>query len=470
MTGSSAGPWEVPARDRGRLLIHGGRLVDPSCGVDAQLDVRIEDGVVVEVGAGLAADGAARLDATGQIVAPGFIELRAHLGEPGLEHRETFASGLRAAAAGGFTAVVAQPDTQPIADARSVIDMLRTADRDLGGSRLLPAAALSRDLAGEQLTELGELSDAGAVWVTDGPHSIRSAALLRRALLYARHFGLRVAHRALDADLVDEGVMHEGEFSTRLGLPGSPALAEDTLVARDLLIAEETGGRHHLAPVTTAGAVAKLRDAKSRGVDVTADTTPAHLLLTDEAVALRGFATALRLDPPLRAPADVEALLAAVADGTIDALAGDHRPHHADEKDVQWSVAPPGASALETTVGVCLDRLVRAGLMSLSRLVELLSSGPARVLGENRLAATARAGRDGAPPAGTLVEGALGDATLLDLDHVWTVDSSRFASFGRATPFDGWRLQGRAVATVVGGRPAWQLEPGRFTPADGAAS
>ncbi|MEM6794131.1 MAG: dihydroorotase [Acidobacteriota bacterium] len=421
--------------------IRGGRVVDPSQSLAAaECDLLIEGGRIAALGAEAASRAvpdAEVFEAQGLVLTPGLIEGRAHLGEPGHEERETLESGLRAAAQGGFTAVVGLPDTSPANDTRAVTEMLVRRAALRGAARLYPMAAVTRGLAGEELAEMGELAAAGAVAVGDADRTLKSS-ILRRALLYAQHSGLPVVHRASDHDLDDGGVMHEGEWSTRLGLPGCPAVSEESVVARDLLLAEETGGRYHLAPVTTAGSVERVRQAKARGLRVSCETTPHHLLLTDEAVATSGFDPSTRVDPPLRTAADAEALRAALADGTIDLVTSDHRPHHADHKtEVQFSVSPPGVVGLETTVGVCLDRLVHAGVVDLARLVELMSCAPARLFGL---------------PGGTLAVGAPADITALDLERRWTVEPERFYSRGRSTPFAGEELRGGAVCVWVGGR------------------
>ncbi|MEM8930685.1 MAG: dihydroorotase [Acidobacteriota bacterium] len=421
-----------------RLLLRGGRVVDPSQGIDAGRDLLIEDGKVVRLGKDLPAAGAEVVEVDGLVVVPGVIDGRVSRGEPGFEHRETLVSGLAAAAAGGYAAVVAVGDTDPPVDHRAVVESLMRSAEALGGPRLYPMATITKGLAGTELAEIGELSEAGAVAVSDAGRPIRNAALLRRALLYARHFDLPVLHRACDPDLDDRGVMHEGAWSTRLGLPGRPAISEEATVARDLLLVSETGGRYHLSPVTLAGSLERVRQARARGLAVTCDVTPHHLLLTDEEVAASGFSTATRLDPPLRPRADVDALLAGLADGTIDAIVSDHRPYHADEKeDVQFSIAPPGAVGLETTVSLCLDRLVHAGVVDLPRCIELLSTAPARLFGL---------------PGGNLRPGSPADVTLLDLDREVTIDPSTFRSLGRSTPFAGQTLRGAAVGVFVGGR------------------
>lgn len=421
-----------------KILIRGGRVVDPSQGLDALADILIEDGVVAAVGERLPADGAGVLDATGKVVAPGFVDSRVQFGEPGYEQRETFRSGLRAAAAGGFTAVVGLPATQPFNDQRAVTDLMVGEAARHPYARFYPVAALSRGGAGEELCEYGELAAAGAVAISDGSRSVASGALLRRALLYARHFGLPVMNRPADRDLEEHGVMHEGEWSTRLGLPAMPAVAEEVAIARDLLLARESGGRYHLSLLSTAGGVAQVRAAKEAGLPFTCDVAIHHLLLQDREVADSVFSPAVKVRPPLRGEGDVAALRLALADGTIDVLVSDHTPHHPDEKDAQLSTVPFGISGLETLVPLALDRLVGQGLLSLTRLVELLSTVPAKIYGL---------------PGGSLREGAPADLTLLDLEREVLIQPARFESRGKTTPFAHWRLRGGVAGTLLAGQP-----------------
>jgi dihydroorotase len=422
----------------GALLVRGGRLVDPSQGLDAPLDLLLEGEVVARVGEKLEApDGAEVVDASGLVVTPGLIDIHVHLREPGQEHKETIRTGTMAAAAGGFTAVACMANTAPVNDNASVTELILTQARRAGFARVYPVGAVSKGLDGEELAEMGEMVAAGAVAFSDDGLPVAHPELMRRALLYARHFGVPVVQHAEDLRLTGDGVMHEGEWSTRLGLVGIAGAAEDILVARDLLLLEDVGGRYHVQHLSTARSLDLVRRAKAQGLPVTCEATPHHLLLTDRAVADSEYSTDFKMKPPLRSEADRRALVEGLADATVDCIASDHAPHHPDEKDVEFSTAPFGILGLETTLSLCLDRLVHAGVIDLPRLVELLSTAPARVMGI---------------PGGTLAPGSPADVTLIDLDAEVTVDRRTFRSKSRNTPYDGWKLRGKPAGTLVAGR------------------
>ena len=429
----------MSTRDQSQpLLLRGGRVVDPSQDLDAFVDLEIVDGKVSRLGEGLEAEeGAEVVDAAGQIIAPGLIDMHVHLREPGQEYKETIRSGTRAAAAGGFTAVACMANTVPVNDNRTVTRHIVDEAEAAGFARVHPIGSVSQGMAGEVLSEIGEMVRSGAVAFSDDGLPVKNAELMRRALLYTRHFGVPVIQHAEDLDLTGKGVMHEGEWSTRLGLPGIPGSSEDVVVARDIILTEDTLGKYHVAHLSTGRSLEMVRQAKEKGMAVTCEVTPHHLLLTDRAVAETGFSTDTKMKPPLRAEADRQALLEGLVDGTVDAIASDHAPHHPDEKDVEFSSAPFGILGLETTLGLCLDRLVRPGKITLMRLIHLLSTGPARVLGL---------------PAGTLAPGSVADITVFDPEKVLVIDRQRFESRSLNTPFDGWELKGAPIATYLAGR------------------
>ena len=401
-----------------RLVLKGGRVIDPSQGIDEDLDVLIEDGHVQKLGRGLPVRGRA-LVCRGLVICPGFIDLHTHLREPGREDKETIATGTRAAAAGGFTAVCAMPNTEPVND----------------------TAGITRGSRGEELAEYGDLREAGCVAVSDDGRPVASARMMRRALEYAGAFGLTVIEHCEEPSLSQGASMNEGPVATLLGLRGAPALAEAIAVERNVILAELTGGRLHLAHLSAARSVDAVRRGKARGVNVTAEVTPHHLLLTDDAVKEGEYDTATKMNPPLRSEEDRRAVVDGLRDGTIDCIATDHAPHTVDDKKVEFDQAAFGIVGLETAVSLCLDRLVRPGLLTLEQLVRALSSAPARVL---------------SLPGGTLAAGAPGDVTLLDLERRVKVDPARFESKGRNTPFAGWTLRGGPVMTIVAGRVVWK--------------
>jgi dihydroorotase len=414
------------------LLIKNGRVIDPSQELDATLDVLIEDGTIARLDKRIKAK-VETIDAEGLIVVPGLIDLHTHLREPGQEHKETIATGTRAAVAGGYTAVCAMANTLPPNDERAVTEMIIAESRRNGACRVYPIGAVSKGLNGEALAELADLRAAGCVGVSDDGRPVWNAQLMRRALEYCTMLGIPVIAHEEDANLSDGGVMHEGYFSTLLGMGGIPAASEETLVARDVILARVTGAHVHIAHLSTAGAVDSVRHARAAGVHVTCEVTPHHIALGDESV--QSFSTNLKMNPPLRPSAHREALIAGIADGTIDAIATDHAPHHFDEKNVEFDLAPFGVIGLETAFAVCYDRLVRSGVIDLGRLVDLMSCGPARIFNL---------------PGGTLRSGAFGDVTLIDSDAAFTV-STKFHSKASNSPFVGQALRGRPVATIVGG-------------------
>jgi len=418
------------------LLLRGGRVVDPANGVDAVQDVLIEDAAIKRVGVKLKApEGAEIVDATGKIVCPGFIDIHVHLREPGEEYKETVATGTRAAAAGGFTAVCCMANTHPVNDNGAVTDYILAKAKSEGAVRVYPIGAVSRGLKGEELSEMAELADAGCVAFSDDGKPVMNASLYRHAMEYALPFGTPVISHAEDAHLSNGTSMNEGVVSTELGVPGAPAAAEDVMVARDILLAELTGAHVHIAHLSTAGAVRLVRDGKARGVRVTAEVTPHHLVLTEEAI--RTFDPNMKMAPPLRTKRDLEALVEGLLDGTIDCIATDHAPHALSEKEGEFDLAAFGIVGLETAVAVLLDRLVRAGTVPLVTLVARMSGDPARLLNL---------------PGGRLTVGAPADVTILDLEAEHVVEPARFRSRSRNTPFGGLSLRGAPWMTIVGGK------------------
>jgi dihydroorotase len=417
------------------LLVKGGRVVDPANGFDAVADVLVADGRIAKVGKGLKApEGTEIVAAAGKVVCPGLIDIHVHFREPGYEYKETIATGTRAAAAGGFTAVACMANTLPVNDNRSVTDFIMAKARGEGVVRVYPIGAVTRGLKGKELAEMAELAEAGCVAFSDDGQCVMNAEIYRRAMEYALPFGVPIISHAEDEHLAHRGAMHEGLVSTELGLLGQPWVAEDVMVARDILLAELTGAHVHIAHISTAGAVRLVREGKARGVRVTAEVTPHHLVLTDDAV--REYDPNTKMAPPLRTKRDVEAVLEGLLEGTIDCIATDHAPHALSEKEGEFGECANGVVGLETAVAILLDRLVRAGRMDLPTLVARLSSGPARLLNL---------------PGGSLAPGAPADITVLDLDREWTVEPARFRSRARNTPFAGATGRGAPVLTVVGG-------------------
>jgi dihydroorotase len=433
-TEQRTGEFDLP---HGRpLLLRGGRVVDPATGMDEVADVYLRDGRLQAVGRDIGTpDDAHVLDATGLVVAPGFIDLHVHLREPGQEHKETIATGARAAAAGGFTAVCAMPNTDPPVDDPAAVGYVRAAGIRAASARVYPTGAVSLGQKGERLTEIGEMIHAGAVAITDDGRPVATAGLMRLALEYARTFGIAVASHCEDMTLSRGGSMNEGLISTRLGVVGIPNAAEDVGIARDLLLAELTGGRLHVQHVSTRAGVAMIRAAKERGVNVTAEGTPHHFTLTDEAVD--AYRTDAKVNPPLRAAQDRQAVIDGVADGTLDVIATDHAPHHYDEKEQAFEDAPFGLVGLETALGLAFTELVEKKVMDLPTMVMRMSTAPARAFNL---------------PGGSLARGDIADVTVLDPAWEWMVDPRQFRSKSRNTPFAGRVLRGRAVYTIVNGR------------------
>ena len=432
------------------LAIHNGRVIDPALGQDGIADVVIVDGRIARVGPneGDMVIEADRIDATGLVVAPGFVDLQVHLREPGAEHQETIATGTAAAARGGFTTVCAMPGTQPPIDSRAAVEsVLREAEAS-ASVRVLPLGTISANRAGELLAPAGELAGAGVVALTDDGQAVADPNLMRHALQYSTRFGLPIAQHPEDPALVEGGQMHEGWVATRLGLRGRPASGEATMVARDIALAELVGAHLHVCGISTAGSVALIRAARERGAHVTASVTPHHLTLTHERVAFGESYEEIRYDssakvfPPLREEADIDALVDAVRDGVIEAITTNHSPVSGMEKDIEFDLAAPGISGLETAFGLTM-RLVEEGRITLPTLIERLTVGPARAWNLDR--------RPGFEGLGTLAPGAVGDVALLDPTSEWIVEPERFASLGRNTPLAGERLRGRVIATVVDG-------------------
>jgi dihydroorotase len=420
------------------LLIQNARVIDPSQDFDAKADVLVENGVITHVGKKLRAAGEV-IDAAGLVVVPGFIDLHTPLREPGQEHKETIATGTAAAVAGGYTAVCAMANTVPPNDERSVTEMIIAEAARNGVCRVYPIGAVSRGLKGEELAEFADLRAAGCVAVSDDGKPIANAQLMRRALEYAGMLHMPVIAHEEDLNLREGGVMHEGFYSTLLGMGGMPAAAEETMVSRDVILAQMTGSHLHVAHLSTAGAVEAVRHARRAGVHVTCEVTPHHLALTDESV--QSFSTYLKMNPPLRSEEHRKAVIDAIADGTIDVIATDHAPHHFDEKNVEFDLAPFGIIGLETAFSICHDRLVRKRIIGVQRLIELMSTAPARIF---KL------------PGGTLRPGTPADMALLTLDERFQVTNT-FRSKASNSPFIGETLQGRVVATIVGGELQYDL-------------
>jgi dihydroorotase len=422
------------------LHLKGGRVIDPANGVDQVRDLFVSDGVIVDS----KPSGAEIIDVSDKVVTPGLIDIHVHFREPGQSHKETIATGSRCAAAGGFTTVVCMPNTSPVADSPATIAWIQERAAATACVNVFCTGAITRGIAGEEMAPIGALASAGVVALTDDGRCIQNHGVMRRAVEYARQFGLPIMDHCQEATLSSDGVMNEGEWSTRLGLPGWPALAEDLIVARNILLAEETGHPIHCQHISSARSVRLLREARRRGVPITAEACPHHIALTDG--YLRTFDTNFKMNPPLRTQDDIDEIISGIADGTITILASDHAPHATYEKEVEFDRAPFGILGLETELALFLEILLhQRKILALPEIIAMLTINPAKLLRLNR---------------GTLSVGAPADITILDPDHAWTVDKNASASLSRNTPFHGTRLRGRALQTIVGGKTVWDLENG----------
>jgi dihydroorotase len=421
------------------LLIKGGRVIDPVSGGDAIADVLIRDGHIESIGTGLADNDVAVLDVRGAIVAPGFIDMHVHLREPGIEHAETIETGARAAAAGGFTTICCMPNTQPVNDSATVTSYIVQRARQVAKVNVFPIGAITKGSLGEELAAIGSMRDAGIVAISDDGRPVMNARVMRRAMELARALDIPVINHCEDLNLSAGGDMHEGDLSVRLGLHGIPSASEDVMVARDLLLAELTGARYHVAHLSTARSIAMVAFARSKGLAVSCEVTPHHFALTDKEI--EAYDGNFKMKPPIRCRPDADALIQGIVDGVVDAIATDHAPHPGDEKMQEFERCPFGITGLETALGLALDVLVHPGHISVNRMIELFTTGPANVLKLNR---------------GTLAPGAPADVTVFDLASEWTYDVQQSYSKSRNSPFSGRKFRGGPLATIVGGEIVWQ--------------
>ncbi len=422
-----------------KLLIRNGHVIDPASQWDGPADVLLAGGIVRRVGVGISAPEAEVFDARGLIVAPGFIDMHVHLREPGGEHSETIETGGKAAAAGGFTTICCMPNTSPVNDSAHVTSYIVDKASKRSPVNVFPIGAITKGSAGEELASIGAMKRAGIVAISDDGKPVMNSRVMRRAMETAAAYDLTVIDHCEDLNLSAGGDMHEGLVSMTLGLRGIPSCAEDVMVARDIVLTEVTGARYHVAHLSTQGAVAMVADAKRKGLPVTCEVTPHHFAVSDDQI--RAYDSNYKMKPPIRCRHDVQACLSGIADGTVDVLATDHAPHAGSEKMQEFERCPFGITGLETAIGLTFEHLVRPGLITLRRMVELYTTGPARVLKLNR---------------GTLQPGSPGDVTLIDPHRAWTYDVSRTASKSRNTPFDGHAFVGGPVATIVAGRVVWR--------------
>jgi len=425
------------------LLIKGGKVIDPATGLVEYLDILLEKGKIIKIAENIGNDQAETiLNAKGKLVAPGLIDMHVHLREPGFEDKEDIASGTRAAAAGGFTSIACMPNTKPVADDQTVIEFIKSKAAREGLVNVYPIGAITKGLEGKEITEVGYLYKAGIVALSDDGKGVMNGEVMRRALEYAKLFNLPIIAHCEDENLASEGMMNEGYMSTVLGLKGIPNAAEAVMIARDLILAEMIDAPVHIAHVSAKESVELIRQAKARGVKVTAEVTPHHFTLTDEAVA--SFDTATKVNPPLRTKADIEAILGGMQDGTIDVIATDHAPHTKEEKAVEYLYAPFGMVGLETAFSLVYMKLIQSGVLTLAQALEKLTIQPAKILGLQ--------------DKGVLQEGKDADIVLIDLDKKWTVEKEKLCSKGKNTPFHGWEMQGKIMTTIVGGKIVYCAE------------
>ncbi len=418
-----------------RLLVKGGRVIDPANELDEIMDVLIEDGIISGIDVNIDPRDGEVIDASNKIVCPGFIDMHVHLREPGFEYKEDIATGTRAAAAGGFTSVCCMPNTEPVVDSAPVVRFIREKAEKAGVVNVFPIGTISKKQEGKELSEVADLLAAGCVAISDDGKPVKKASVMRNALEYTKMFGIPVLSHCEDLDLSHDGQMHEGYYSTIYGLRGIPAAAEELMVARDIRLAELTGGHIHLCHVSTRGSIELVRAAREKGINVSCEVTPHHLTLSDE--ILGDYDADTKVNPPLRSQEHIQALIEALQDGTVDCIATDHAPHHREAKDCEFQLAAMGISGLETAVAVIMDRLVGPGLLDIFDMVRLFTCGPAEILGLDR---------------GTLDTGKPADITILDSEAVQKVDPEKFYSKGKNTPFKGMVLKGWPVMTIVNGR------------------
>ena len=424
-----------------RILVKGGKVIDPASGTDAVKDILVEGGRIARIGSGLSAVDAVTVNAEGMLVFPGLIDMHVHLREPGFEHKETIESGTKSAAAGGFTTVACMPNTNPVIDSPAMVEYVYLKAEKEGRVKVKPIAAITKGQKGEELSPIGELVRYGAAAFSDDGRPVTNSNLMRRAMEYASMWDALIISHCEDVDLSQDGVMNEGEMSTMLGMRGIPSVAEDIMVAREIALARYTGCRVHIAHISTKASVEMVRRAKAEGIKISAEATPHHFSLTDSAVD--GYSSMTKVNPPLRSEEDVEAVILGLKDGTIDAIATDHAPHHRDDKEVEYTLAAFGISGLETAVPLAVTHLLRPGVLTPLELAERMSLAPARLLKLD---------------AGYIAEGGSADITIIDPDCEVVVDVSKFVSKGKNSPFDGMRLWGRVIYTIVGGRIAWKAD------------